>query len=77
LSFGSAPTAFEENGAPGVVQTTTLFVGREAAIPPGSKITVTQNGVTETYAASGTPKVYTVHLEITLELYERWAAAHE
>ena len=39
----------------------------------GSKITVTQNGVTTDYASSGKPAVYETHQEVILELKEKWS----
>lgn len=56
-----------------VTQTTVLYIAPSVEIPEGSKITVTQNGVSRDYARSGTPAVYTVHQEVPLELWERWA----
>lgn len=56
-----------------VSQTTTLFIGSELTIPAGSKIIVTQNGVTTEYARSGEPRPYADHQEIDLELFKRWA----
>ena len=56
-----------------VVQSVTLYIDPSVDIPEGSKITVTQNGVTRTYEQSGTPAVYTCHKEILLELFKGWA----
>jgi len=42
-------------------------------IPEGSKITVTQNGVTHDYERSGKPAVYSCHQEVPLELFKEWA----
>ena len=50
-----------------------LFLSSDVTIQPGSKITVTQNGVTTDYISSGVPAVYATHQEIMLELFERWA----
>lgn len=49
-----------------------LFVGSDINIPEGSKIIVTQNGVTGEYKASGIPAVYTAHQEILLEVFKEW-----
>jgi len=50
-----------------------LLVDPSVNIPPGSKITVTQNGVTAKYEQSGAPAVYSHHKEIPLELFKGWA----
>ncbi len=50
-----------------------LFISPEIKIKPGSRIEVTQNGETESYKASGEPKIYASHREIELEIFERWA----
>ncbi len=54
------------------VQSVTLYIDPSVDIPEGSKITVTQNGVTQEYMQSGTPAVYTCHKEIMLELFKGW-----
>lgn len=56
-----------------VAQAVTLYIDPSVDIPEGSKITVTQNGVTRDYERSGTPAVYTVHQEVPLELFRGWA----
>lgn len=72
LSFTSnAPT---KNGdVAELKQTVKLFFAPEITVKEGSKITVTQNGVTTVYKQSGTPAVYSTHTEILLELFDRWA----
>lgn len=59
--------------AAAVVQSVTLYIDPFVDIPEGSKVTVTQNGVTRDYERGGTPAVYTTHQEIPLELFEGWA----
>lgn len=54
-------------------QAVKLFIAPEIAVPEGSRIDVTQNGITTSYRQSGTPAVYSSHQEITLELYKRYA----
>lgn len=56
-----------------VVQSVTLYIDPSVDIPEGSKITVTQKGVTRDYERSGTPAVYSVHQEVPLELFKEWA----
>lgn len=60
-------------GAPRQAIGIKLFLAPDVAIKPGSKLVVTQDGVTEQYAASGKPAVYPTHQEILLKLFERWA----
>lgn len=73
ISFDTVKTTQAETGAAAVAQSITLFVDRAVAIPPGSKITVTQNGTTAEYEQSGKPAVYSTHQEIPLELFKGWA----
>lgn len=54
-------------------QGVTLYLAPDVDIPEGSKLTVTQNGVTRDYRRSGTPAVYSFHQEIPLELFGGWA----
>lgn len=56
-----------------VTQTTVLYIDPSVDIPEGSKITVTQEGVTKEYERSGKPAVYSCHKEIPLELFKGWA----
>ena len=73
LSFNSKETAKEGDRASIQTQTVKLFLKPERIIEPGSKITVTQNGVTTDYASSGKPAVYETHQEVILELKEKWS----
>ena len=43
-----------------------LFIDPSLSIPPGSKISVTQNGLTQYFKSSGAPAVYSSHQEIEL-----------
>ena len=54
-------------------QSLKLFLDKSVVIPPGSKIVVTQEGQTNAYAQSGPPAVYSVHQEIMLVPFERYA----
>ena len=56
-----------------MAQSVTLYIDPSVDIPEGSKITVTQNGVTRDYERSGRPAVYSCHQEIPLELFKGWA----
>lgn len=62
-----------ENGAAAMTQVTKLFIAPEIQVKAGSKITVTQNGVTTEYKNSGKPAVHTTHQEIVLDLFDRWS----
>lgn len=73
LSFETLKAAAQTDAAAAVTQVTKLFVSPDVTIRAGSKITVTQDGVTTDYTSSGIPAVYATHQEIMLELFERWA----
>lgn len=73
ISHKTVTTTEPSEEAAVVAQAVTLYIDPSVDIPEGSKITVTQNGVTRDYERSGTPAVYTVHQEVPLELWERWA----
>jgi len=72
LSFETLNSAVQSESAAAVAQTAKLFVSPDVVIKAGSKITVTQAGVTTDYTCSGIPAVYETHQEIILELFERW-----
>lgn len=72
LSFSSSP-ATADGDVPAIAQTVKLFFAPDIAIKEGSKITVTQNGVTTEYKQSGTTAVYSTHNEVILELFKGWA----
>jgi len=72
LSFSSiAPTT--SGHAAQVSQSVKLFIRPGLTVPAGSKIVVTQVGVTQDYKQSGEAARYVTHQEIPLELMERWA----
>ena len=73
LSFETVKATAISDATATVTQITKLFVSPEISIKPGSKITVTQDGITTDYTHSGVPAVYPTHQEILLELFERWA----
>jgi hypothetical protein len=73
LSFSSIKTAVQSESAASISQTIKLFLSPDVTIKPGSKITVTQSGVTNDYTCSGVPAVYRTHQEIMLDLFEGWA----
>lgn len=73
LSFESVAPVQQSETAAAVSQTVKLFLAPDVMISPGSKLTVTQNGVTGDYTRSGVAAVYPTHQEIMLELFERWS----
>lgn len=50
-----------------------LFIDPSLDIPPGSKISVTQNSVTSLFKSSGAPAVYSSHQEIELVRLDNFA----
>lgn len=50
-----------------------LFIDPSLDIPPGSKISVTQNGLTQYFKSSGAPAVYSSHQEIELIRLDEFA----
>ena len=73
LSFSTVTNANQTDTAASVVQTTKVFLAPEITVKPGSKLSVTQNGVTTEYKASGKPAFYSTHQEISVELFEEKA----
>lgn len=73
LSFGSSAAASDGQVASSISQVTELFISPDIVIAPGSKITVTQNGVTTDYTRSGKPAVYATHQQIALDLWKGWS----
>ncbi len=73
LSFEKQAAVFRTDTAASVTQGLKLFLAPEIRVKPGSKVIVTQNGITGAYSASGEPAVYSTHQEIVLELSGRWA----
>jgi len=66
-------TNSNENAASSVVQITKVFLKPDIKVNPGSKLTITQNGITTEYKSSGEPAFYSTHQEIVLELFKGWA----
>lgn len=73
LSFETLKSAQQTDAAASITQVIKLFLAPGMHIRPGSKVTVTQDGVTMAYRCSGVPAVYPTHQEVILELSERWA----
>lgn len=72
LSFTQSPSSNGSDAA-SVAQSVKVFFDSDEEIKPGSKIVVTQNGVTTAYRHSGVEAVYDTHRAIVLDLFERWA----
>lgn len=73
ISYKTIQSTQPREEAAQVTQRTVLYVGPSVEIPEGSKITVTQNGMTQSYAQSGKAAVYSTHKEVPLELFGGWA----
>ena len=72
FSFTTSPAAGDGDTAT-LTQSVKLFCAPEIIVPEGSRITVTQNGVTEEYARSGMVAMYDTHAEYVLEAFRGWA----
>jgi len=73
LSFKNVSSSVETDKASIINQSISLILAPEVNINPGSKIIVTQNGVTKAYKNSGVPAVYTTHQEIMLDVFKEWS----
>lgn len=67
LSYKSFPEAQKGDGVASFSQTITLFIAPEVVIAAGSAVSVTREGRTLEFIASGVPAVYSDHQEIVLE----------
>lgn len=65
-SYGGTTPATITDNVSEISQSITLYLAPEVDIPAGSVIEVTQAGKTTTFEASGTPRVYLTHQEISL-----------
>lgn len=68
LSYSSSGTANQTDTVSNIEQTIKLFIAPEIKIALGSKLRITQNGITTDYISSGVPAVYETHQEVSLEL---------
>lgn len=73
LSFEQVTSNNAGENAALVVQTAKVFLAPEIQVRPGSKLIITQNGVTVSYKNSGEPATYSSHQEIVLELFKGWS----
>ena len=56
-----------------VSQSITVYLSPDILVKPGSKMTITQNGITTVYKSSGKPAVYSSHQEVPLVLFDGWS----
>ncbi|MBR6401564.1 MAG: hypothetical protein IKS17_10165 [Firmicutes bacterium] len=54
-------------------QTIRLFLANDVVVPEGSRITVTQNGVTGEYMSSSKAAVYSSHQEVVLTAVHKYS----
>lgn len=73
LSFSSINSTTAGEAAATKIQVTKVFLSPSIQVKAGSKLTITQNGVTTDYMNSGVPAVYDSHQEIIVNLFEGWA----
>ncbi|BAQ11307.1 hypothetical protein OXB_2836 [Bacillus sp. OxB-1] len=73
LSYEKQTTTSNTGGPAVISQTIKLSLAPELDVPSGSKIIVTQDGVTNEYTRSSPPEARMDHQHITLELFERYA----
>ena len=73
LSFSSSPNTNQTESAAQLVQTIKVFLAPDVRVQAGSKLTITQNGVTTEYKSSGESALYQTQQEIMLELFKGWA----
>lgn len=70
VSYASNKPNAETESVSYVSQQVVLFLRPDLLVKQGSIISVTQNGCTSIYKASGAPKVYSAHQEIPLEILD-------
>lgn len=63
----------DQQEAAALTQSVKLICDKALQIKPGSKIIVLHEGKGTAYKQSGLSAVYSVHQEVILELFERWA----
>lgn len=73
ISYTTVKAAAPAEEAAQVAQAVTLYIDPAVDIPAGSRVTVTQNGVTLDYERSGKAAVYSCHQEVPLALFRGWA----
>jgi hypothetical protein len=78
--FDNQPCALSQASLPSVLQTDTnndigydgkLFIAPDVAVPSGSRIFVTQDGMSYEFEQSGEPFIYPAHQEIKMRRVDR------
>ena len=73
MSFKTVNPTSQTDTASVVTQSITVYLSPDILVKPGSKLTITQNGVTTEYMSSGKAAVYSTHQEVSLELFKGWS----
>lgn len=73
VSFSTVDSVDDVENVPVKKQVVKLFIAPEVNIKAGSKIHVTQHGISKWYEASGEPAFYANHQEIVLLLADKKA----
>ncbi|GHU86741.1 hypothetical protein FACS1894198_7040 [Clostridia bacterium] len=73
LSFETLKSAGTKDDVATISQIVKLFISKELRIPAGSKIVVTRDEQEFNYRQSGAPGIFSIHQEIPLQLFERYA----
>lgn len=68
LSYSTEPITSISNGVANVVQVIRLFIRPDLKIKAGSKLIITQHGVTNNYIRASEPCIYTNHQEVVVRL---------
>lgn len=72
VSFSTVKSVNQSDGSATAIQVVKLFIAPEIQVKPGSKLIVTQDGVTTEYKQSGQAAPHGSHQEIVLELFDKW-----
>ncbi len=73
MSFKTVNPTNQTETAGVVTQAVSVYLSPDILVKPGSKMVITQNGVTNEYKCSGKPAVYSSHQEVPLELFKGWS----
>lgn len=73
MSYKSVNPTNQTDTAGVVTQSIVVYLSPDIEVKPGSKLTITQNGVTTEYKSSGKSAVYSTHQEISLDLFDGWS----
>lgn len=73
MSFKSVNPTIQTETTGSITQGITVYLSPDILVKPGSKLTITQNGVTTEYKNSGQSAVYSTHQEVSLELFKGWS----